>query len=521
VLAVCPLGAAGIRPEVNAGEPPTVASNAHEDRTAVRVSGIVVDANGKPVPKAIVICQRDEKYGGDVETISDERGKFEFNVTKPIGRLEMLHTWAYAEGHAFRTVMLRTIGFAEAIIRDPVIKLPPAERISLIVNTPKIEPAIGAIVAPRVVQVPNGVYAADESTGLGSWMPDRLAEVLAQPVGDDGSVSFASIPLKLLDSLRVESAEFGIQDFEHFEDELRLAPVGRIEGRIDASDTAMLAGIDVYLETETRDLYVPKLSRNGFAKTRVDENGRFIVPAMAEGKLRLQFNWPNQSPVRPVLDEKEPVVANGTTSEILIREVPAVAVRGRLVAGEERRPVSGAVISAGNTGLGFGHSAPVESDANGEFEVKTIAGEVRISVIVHGKIVDDERRYDLPPTRPVNIPEGVDEFEIDEIVMKLQKVVSGTLLTAEGTPSVDVDVALKAVSFKHLAGKSRTDNYGKFDMPVSDYYDRSLYEEQLSRSRGRFPNQWVKLSPATSPMETPKRTDLKIVSEAPLVLQEP
>lgn len=502
---------AGIRPESQAGEERAAAKSpeATEPASTVKLSGVVVDSQGSPVPNAIVVSRRDQmvRENSVTHTLSD--GTFTLEVVPSSRRPALSWAWAYAEGHGVRAINLHRFSRTTPVVmEDLVLKLPPAEKSEFVVLDPSGKPVAGARANPWDMAWPNGVYSADEPTGLTGPIPEEIAQMLQRTTDEAGRVSFDAVPQAVLESVRVQTPEFGVQDFRDPKAELRLKPVGKIEGRIVSQHLDQLKDLKIYLAADDG------MGKKGEAIVIVDEAGRFDVPALASGKLRMGMAWPEELPTRLELPESRPTLEAGKTLQLDIVERPIVTVRGRIVAGKNHTPVEGAEVSLRNV---RSPEMPqhIETNKEGWFEGRTIAGEHYVQVVSLGNDQQIAETYDYPRLSNKTIPEGVEEFQLEEIVLVPRDVVSGKLLRPDGSPSVRASVGLRrGNSFRHLAGFATTDEQGEFHMPVSD---RKLMQENYPD----IPSEWLLISQPESPQETPTRTLLKVVSEEPLVLQEP
>ena len=165
--------------------------------------------------------------------------------------------------------------------------------------------------------------------------------------------------------------------------EIRLRPVGRIEGRIEAGRPGWTRGVKVYLSTTVpTELFGHDGDRGrGVAEITTGDDGRFVVPAIAEGRLEVSAHPDPSWPVRPRPISDVEVRGNQTTKFTIFLQK---AVRLARVDSRQRNG------RAGGRGLdrrelrvgrcrpaekrGPAGSTTVVSDAKGRFETYGLPG---------------------------------------------------------------------------------------------------------------------------------------------------
>ena len=128
---------------------------------------------------------------------------------------------------------------------------------------------------------------------------------------------------------------------------ITLRPVGRVEGHVFADDSSSVSGIKLRISTYWE---AGKAMTEGSAVVTTDNNGRFIVPAIAEGNLRFKFLEAPREPLIPIAGPEDVplarplnVQANQTTRlEIFLH--PPTLVEGQVQAEQTGEPVPGAEI---------------------------------------------------------------------------------------------------------------------------------------------------------------------------------
>lgn len=475
-------------------------------------SGRVIDANGKPVAGARLFA-RTYTSDGTVTRISEsanEKGEFSFDYPPSARQYESYHTWVYAKGHSLRVVhMGHAIGTNSA--EDVEIQLPPNVSTEIRVLLPNGEPCVDAIVRPRLISVPNGTFAADEPTGLRGFFPEDLKPLIARRTDADGRATIEGIPRTLYPEIVVETPKFGRQVFRQIDKPLRLTAVGQVDGVLMVESPKQYAGSKIVVETlGTNPPHRPTSYGQGLAEVEIDENGRFHIPAMASGKLRIRMQWDSDSMEYPVALQRQVVQPNETlTLTITVR--PTIRVTGKIVTSDSQEPVIGARISFRDP-MQKTLLIPiyVTTDGQGRYTVRLPSGSVSRQVFS-----GIAAPYEYPRLEPTWIPADAKEYEAEDILIHPMRLVKGTLLNGAGVPIPETTVVLHNGSYRHLSGRATTKSDGTFEMRV---YDWEQYDELIQR-RGY----WATLDRPAINSDPPQFTRLTIKNDNPdnmiLVLQ--
>jgi beta-lactamase regulating signal transducer with metallopeptidase domain len=478
-------------------------------------SGRVIDAVGKPLHGARLFSEKYET-GGTVTKIStstDENG--EFLIEYPTGGREHgpLLAWAYAAGHGVRVVnMSVTLADDSASERD--IRLPPIEPREFVIHLPSGRPCVNAVVRPRYVHVPNGAFAADEPTGLASYLPEEMKPLLARRTDEDGRVTIESIPLALLNSIEVETPEYGLQHFRKLDRTLRLAPVGKINGLLRVESPKDFAGTKILVITDqarNREITAQGRSLEGIAETVLDAAGGFQIPAIAHGNVSIRLSWEPSSEAHPFVSTR-PNVLPDETLDLVIQVRPTIPVTGRVIASDTQQPIVNARISHGyQDDDTLRIPIDVVTDENGRYSIRLAAGEVITRQVVSGVVPP----YEYPRSEPITIPSASKAYEAEEILVNPMRLVTGKLVDADNNAISSATVVLHTGAYRHVAGKAETRADGSFEMRVRnwDYFSNS--------TRGRW--YWATLDTPAVNAAPPQFTPLKILDDNPdaLLLQRP
>ena len=210
-----------------------------------------------------------------LETRTDADGQFHAGHTRRV-RSPTLAESAGTRG--------RPSGHRLAIQRLPVplgpehtqveLALQPPERTACRVLDPAGMPVVGAMISPSEIDdVP---------------IPDAPADSLAaRPMGK-GQVVLAA--LARLQEFLVDAPGFGKQRNRIEPEqvtEIRLAPVGRLAGRVVMPANEPIQGVSVRAARSWADSKAR--GRAGLAEVACDAAGRFEIPAIAAGKLTLEL----------------------------------------------------------------------------------------------------------------------------------------------------------------------------------------------------------------------------------------
>jgi hypothetical protein len=241
-----------------------------------------------------------------------------------------------------------------------------------------------------------------------------------------------------LDVIRVISGSFGVQQLRVTKSDtdgvrtLRLLPVGRVVGQIQADDSQAVRGLTVRLRTDP-DPSADVVGVGGSASVVTDDQGRFAVPAIAAGKLAMSVDYPWNLPWRgPLVGSWPQVQCNSTTA------VTIPLMRAPRITGVVRENLSGRPIAGVGVAVAMDAAIPlVTSDNEGRFSAYVAPG------MAYSFAVRIPRGY-YSPTDRVNsesILEGVKELTLKPIFLSAALEVQGMVIDAEGIPVPAADVS--------------------------------------------------------------------------------
>ena len=412
------------------------------------VTGVVTDAEGKPLAGAGVWLP--VRHVTSTETLtatarSDEAGRFRLAVPEawlPTDVMRQESTiWAYAPGHAIGTVNAYKQLFGDKADQACLVALPPVSNISFVVLSAEGEPAFGATVAPRHFQTERAY----------EFLPGELLQQITATADREGRVRFPALTREGIDAMTVNFAGHGKQVFrvgmvsgsgltragrfsmrstDPAEREIHLRSVGRIEGRIVADQLELTRRMVVTVESDSLTDGEWPLVTKGVAEATVDEQGRFVIPEIADGRLHVYSACDKRLPVQPELPKEEDLVL--LERETLQLEIPlemCVRVHGIVRAEDTGRPIAGAVVWVS---YGERHQGDqVVTDENGAYSAYALPGKLAVHILyLPGRYA----QLGEPWVKSITVQQGVDELELPTIDVVPTTILTGKLLDHRGKP---------------------------------------------------------------------------------------
>ncbi len=388
-------------------------------------------------------------------------GRFQIELPERVevrqyARRPPVFLWAFGPGGA---LTMRPIPHDWPPDGIPVrLALAAPEPVRFLVLDPDERPVAGARLAPAWIR--------------GMNLPDELGDRLAVQTDARGRATLDLGAVDEVEVVRVVSGPSGVQQLRMPGPDasgvrtLRLMPVGRVEGRIQAGDPQAVRGLTV----RGRTVPDPAADVVGFASVVTDDQGRFTIPAIAAGTLVLSFEHRWDLPWRGS-PASRPQVQPGTTTEVSIPLQRAALVKGVIQEDPSGRPIAGAGVYF-HRDLG---DRLARSDAEGRFSDYLVPGRVFTNP------VELPRGYYNPSTTgdPQSLPEGTAELTLKPIEVRRGAELQGRILDAEGKPVPGAGVS------GHLELAQET--YGGFVGAVTDRQGRF-------RITGLPPNATVQLA---------------------------
>jgi hypothetical protein len=341
-----------------------------DDAPPVRLAAI--DLATGAVPRAAGLL-RDGRAGDD--------GRFQVDLPEADRTLPRLRRsrflWALGPAGA---LAMRPIPEGWPLDGEPFrLTLARPESLRLRVLDPGGRPAAGVRLAPARLS--------------GAGLPAELADRFAVETDSRGRATLSVGAAEETEAIRATSGTIGWQQLRMPRPEpdgartIRLLPVGRVVGRIEAGDPAAVRGLAVRVRTDA-DPATEVSGIGGFAAVATDDQGRFTIPAIATGSLELSFEHRLDLPWRGGMVGR-PQVQPGSTTEVTVTLKRAVRVQGVVQEVPGGRPVAGAGVS-----ITFDSGIPPSwTDAEGRY-----SGYVAAPGMVHPYVQVPPRGYYNPTT---------------------------------------------------------------------------------------------------------------------------
>lgn len=417
------------------------------------VSGVVEDAAGKPLRHVAVWLSSGWSQDGTTPTVArattDSRGRFMVPVPAGIPRsgpsLEMLSVWAYEAGAAPGRIHV-TLS-SESDREEIRLALPQARTRRLTLLRPDGKPLQGATVKPSAIGPSNATIVRSYLS-----VPDELADELALRTDQEGKVDIRYLGENDSPLVTLSTADLGIQQIQlqpKSDTAITLRPVGRVLGRVVADDPAAVSGIAITLGTQFEGK-----DASGSASTRTDEEGRFVVPALAEGSMVFMVRAARGSLSRPVQESLTPIAAN-RENRLEIHLKRAIRLRGTVRERGTNRPIPGAGVLVGSQ-----YQMHVTySDAEGRFEDYVLPGTIGIGIYPW---MSPRPFFPLArqPNGEVNVPANVKEFVLPPIELARGDALTGKVVDPSGSPVPGARVEGKLLMQEGIEGDKITTSTG-------------------------------------------------------------
>jgi protocatechuate 3,4-dioxygenase beta subunit len=411
------------------------------------LTGIVVRAGDEPVPGVTVWLSSGWTGVGTTPTrgksVTDERGRFSMAVPAdlPHSRVtpEWLSVWAHQPG---KTPGRDHVGPISEGRREEIrLTLGPAQPRRLTLRRPNGKPLVGATVKP-ISMSPSDQAVLRYFLSV----PDELGDLLASKSDGEGKVELSYLETSASALLSVTTADDGIHHLftqPGSDGSVTLGAVGRVAGRVIADDPAVVRGVTIGLST-TAD----GKAGSGAAYVRTEDEGRFAVPALAEGALIYSVNLPDGSPYRP--EQKSPsrvTAARENRLEITLRR--AIPVHGTVRERGTNRPIAGAGVM-----IGGGYQGDIAySGADGRYSSFLLPGPAGQTVFAW---LAPRPFFPVSagPYAALEIPANAREFELPTVELARGESLSGKVVDPEGHPVPGARVEGALVMQQGMPGSS-------------------------------------------------------------------
>lgn len=439
------------------------------------LSGVVVDEQGSPIPGAEIIYEM--WSGGTKKTVaakSDERGRFVLQLPplSPGAALSSSHIWAGAQGRRLLHLPPPEKGRSRA---EPLrlVLAPPAD-VPVTVRGPDGKPFKGA-----QITLPTFAYA----NGRALLLPKALIPFTSATTDEQGVARLTALDRNALRELRVTTPEYGSQS-RHVspqapEDaqplQIMLRSAGRVRGRLVAAEPGVTEGVAVMLLSFPNNQTPGAGLTLGVASAVSDKDGRFEVPALAEGVIRhIVVQRKPDHPFVP-LPPANVAIGGGQTVEIEIPFQRAVRVHGVVRDKVAGTPMPGVMI--GIRERGGNSTAPATTGEDGRFEFLRIPGQLNLYLAL-----SDARGAGTWFRQSFHrVPAGKRDFELPPIELMIAR---GRVVDAQGRGVAGVKIE-KAVTRIELDGRQIENTV----------FSASRQQELLTDANGEY-RAWIEVGAA-------------------------
>jgi hypothetical protein len=432
---------AGPTVDQQVSEPAQTATGSSAPKGATRtLTGTVLDSKGQRVREGRVWLPVKALNPWESLTASSKFNASDpFRLTFPEEWLPSDETlrnpivWAYASGHAIGTASAYGQLFGAEPAKPFTIELPPAGELSFVVLLPNGKPAVGARVEPKHFKTQRAW----------DFVPRELVDIVAAKTDTEGRAAMPALTRDGVHTIDVKMDGFGTQQFrcnmkstDRPEQTLRLRDIGRLEGRIATDQLDLTRDIIVSIETMPLDRHMRLREATGVAMVKVDNQGRFVIPEIASGRVNVMAHCDERLPVRARLPEGGTItLPPGETRDINIPLERAVRVHGVVRAKDTQKPLSGVKVYL-RYGVGQQGDGAVTNE-KGEYSTLGLAGEMYVHLI---SIPNGYVQMGEPWRERRRVPADAQEFTWPVIdVVPTIKVV-GKLVDREGKPMASVRI---------------------------------------------------------------------------------
>ena len=466
--------------------PATREPSAEDEDSAIVIVGNVTNASGIGIRGAklwLPLKHDDDKLHAKATT--NEAGEFTLRVpvewTEPGTFTPSWTIWCYAQDHqiasasAYKQLQRQSDSPIEIVLK------PSAD------TGFEVKDVAGAPVAGRRVE-PMHFF-----TGSYDIIPPQLREIIAEETDEHGRVLFPETGRDHLFSVQVTADGYGIQQLRlrdsAMEPAIRtitLRPTGRLEGRLVSDDKTAFTSARVHVYQE--DFLGEHTS--GSASADADEDGRFVVPAFAEGAIKLIITVDRSLTLRPRIPE-DLEIYSGETTRVEVPLERTVRIRGRVQTKGDGAPVAGGLVSVQYGS--FRQIDLVRTDADGRFETNVLAGDVRQQLIMRPTEYSDWIVENAGWQNPINVPAGVETFDLAPLELIETSERAGRLVDRSNRPIAGAKI--RAITGNRVYAWGETDESGAFTLRLPKGFEIEMYDVSRSRETGPSVAAAIKESP--------------------------
>lgn len=400
---------------------------AGQDQPLTVISGTVKSHRGEPVAGAKLMLLISEGWDkSKIRQVGSSKSDGTFEILQPTNSFRFtpmtsFYVFAWKDGHG----SAQRHSYRGRLPHEFELKLgEPAEARFQIVD-PAGKPVAGATVTVADARLGNSFVR----------MPiddDRNPMTVVSDA--NGIASLPGLKAEAVTGLQVKARGYGDQHFYISEPQqgqvrLQLKPIGRIAGHVTTRANVDLAQMRIRLATSTREPG-QSISTYGTATVRPDKDGRFSVPAIAEGPLGGTIEVPADFKGAESLP-RDLVVSRGTTTNLTVPVRSAVRIRRRLVVRGSGEPIAGVVGHLEAAGL----KRRVVTDEDGWLNVWLAPNQHYHTVF---DIPFDYLFQEIESNTSTVV--GNEDATLPPIQLRAAKQITGVVIDSKGNPQSGVSV---------------------------------------------------------------------------------
>ncbi len=482
-----------------------------------KITGQVTNEFEKPIPGAKASLQFAFKEK-PISVVSDESGNFEilYPAKKDVNKLPFweLYLWVSAPGYNLKCVrpQMKSGQFLPC-----QVLLSKEEWIVVVVRDSNGKPCPDAIVEPFYFDVPNGVFYAEQSTGLITILPKELAEPFRVTTDKNGEAELRGLPFRKFNGAHCHTPGMVPQLFRFFDLEnlsFELRPTGKISGKVVCDETEIpkpdLTGRKVSVVSKERprtDTVNRTTPVQCYQQIELDREGRFELEGIVAGDVTVRLDM-GDSDLQPI-PTKPVSLGSGGEVEIEVEVAKTVSVEGTLLTEDAHEPLASVRI-----GLKSKYKSEIEtwqqttSDASGKYKFYVHPGEYHISAndMSQSKQADD---YTYGRGVQVRIESNMAVCKVRDMLFPRLERETGKLVDADGKAIPNRRVALLPMESNHAIKNGVSDDQGKLDIR----YDKQQMEEGRKTRWVIYPNNSKSVDGDVRQFQT-----LTVKEESPLLL---
>lgn len=404
-----------------------------DDGSTVDVVGRLTDERGLPVSGADVWLSVEERWESSWEgppvvahAMTDGDGHF---ILQPLqsdvdlfveSQSTRFQLWAFKPGYQ----LTRT--FNNGALWQQAVELT-LDRVPT--TTVQVKYPDGSVAPETAVTI----NYAEFKDGAFSSIPEAVRRSTTVTSDTGGNVQLDLLDRIQIRSLLLENKASGMQSCAFRIQKqanamtLRIHESGSIHGRL-----VVPAGVQEDLSTVTIRIATLNPIRpdqaevwSGTAIVRPDREGHFVVPALAEGRIRVFVTEPDGFPYRSEMTSEGLSVSPGETSELVIPLRKAVRVTRLIRDAKSKQSIPGIRVN-----MQHNHQhISARTDANGQFTAFLLPGVLYNTVY---DLPDGYLQQNINSRTTTNVPNGVQEHTLKPIDVLQSRTIEGIVRDANG-----------------------------------------------------------------------------------------